>query len=219
MFSSCLKGHGFVIANNASDRFLYGDTGSGRRLYGDINGVITTSNINISSYSESAYQIHEFSLNSGIYGSGNGTQEYQRANTTGNFKIDRIAKKWDGTTSMPMHGRVEIGEIIAVGTTTERAKIEGYLAYKWGLTSSLPTSHPYKSSQPSGNGSTSSDVLVSGAYVSSISGSGATYTSILSLIRIPPGSKITIAEGAAVSSANGERNQVSQVKKSFSVLW
>ena len=46
-----LKGHGFVIANNASDRFLYGDTGSGRRLYGDINGVITTSNINISSYS------------------------------------------------------------------------------------------------------------------------------------------------------------------------
>ena len=29
-------------------------------------------------------------------------------------------------------------------TTTERQKVEGYLAYKWGLRSSLPTNHPYK---------------------------------------------------------------------------
>jgi hypothetical protein len=27
-------------------------------------------------------------------------------------------------------------------------KAEGYLAHKWGLTSSLPVSHPYKSSAP-----------------------------------------------------------------------
>ena len=27
---------------------------------------------------------------------------------------------------------------------TEIQKIEGYLAHKWGLTSSLPISHPYK---------------------------------------------------------------------------
>ena len=53
------------------------------------------------------------------------------------FKIDRIAKKWDGTTSMPTWTG-EIGEIIAVGTTSERAKIEGYLAHG-GV---LP--HPYQ---------------------------------------------------------------------------
>ena len=29
-------------------------------------------------------------------------------------------------------------------TTTERQKVEGYLAYKWGLRSSLPANHPYK---------------------------------------------------------------------------
>ena len=32
--------------------------------------------------------------------------------------------------------------------TTERQNIEGYLAHKWGLTSSLPNAHPYKSTQP-----------------------------------------------------------------------
>jgi hypothetical protein len=29
-------------------------------------------------------------------------------------------------------------------TTTERQKIEGYLAHKWGLTANLPSDHPYK---------------------------------------------------------------------------
>ena len=72
-------------------------------------------------------------------------------------------KEMDGTTSMPTWTG-EIGEIIAVGTTSERAKIEGYLAHKWVYL--IPTNFSsYKSSQPSGNGSTSSDVLVSGACV------------------------------------------------------
>ena len=31
---------------------------------------------------------------------------------------------------------------------SEFEKAEGYLAHKWGLTSSLPVSHPYKSSAP-----------------------------------------------------------------------
>ena len=33
-------------------------------------------------------------------------------------------------------------------TDADRQKIEGYLAHKWGLTSSLPADHPYKSSAP-----------------------------------------------------------------------
>jgi dienelactone hydrolase len=32
--------------------------------------------------------------------------------------------------------------------TTERQKVEGYLAYKWGLQGSLPASHPYKTTRP-----------------------------------------------------------------------
>jgi len=34
--------------------------------------------------------------------------------------------------------------------TTQRQRIEGYLAWKWGLQASLPPSHPYLSSPPSG---------------------------------------------------------------------
>jgi hypothetical protein len=33
-------------------------------------------------------------------------------------------------------------------TTSERQQVEGYLAYKWGLTSSLPSTHPYIKFQP-----------------------------------------------------------------------
>lgn len=45
--------------------------------------------------------------------------------------------------------RGNIGELIFFSTTlntTNFQKIEGYLAYKWGLQSTLPTTHPYYSS-------------------------------------------------------------------------
>ena len=45
----------------------------------------------------------------------------------------------------------KIAEVIftnAALSTTNRQLIEGYLAHKWGLTSSLPNDHPYKSTAP-----------------------------------------------------------------------
>jgi hypothetical protein len=33
-------------------------------------------------------------------------------------------------------------------TAAQRQAVEGYLAWKWGLTSSLPTDHPYRSIRP-----------------------------------------------------------------------
>ena len=52
------------------------------------------------------------------------------------------------TTPRRTHG--VMGEIIMVETTdtNTRQKIEGYLAHKWGLTSSLSNDHPYKSTAP-----------------------------------------------------------------------
>lgn len=43
-----------------------------------------------------------------------------------------------------------IHEVIVCPTAsiTERQKIEGYLAHKWGIASDLPAGHPYKSSAP-----------------------------------------------------------------------
>ena len=45
-----------------------------------------------------------------------------------------------------------IGEIVAFNTQLvdiQRQQIEGYLAWKWGLRSSLPTTHPYYNFPPS----------------------------------------------------------------------
>ena len=45
----------------------------------------------------------------------------------------------------------QIAEIIVLPTmasTQIRQNIEGYLAYKWGLTANLPSGHPYKTSPP-----------------------------------------------------------------------
>jgi hypothetical protein len=44
-----------------------------------------------------------------------------------------------------------MGEFLIVSGAliqSEQEKIEGYLAHKWGLTASLPTSHPYKTAAP-----------------------------------------------------------------------
>jgi len=45
----------------------------------------------------------------------------------------------------------KVGEIIIVGEavdTDTRQKIEGYLAWKWGLEANLPSGHPYKDAAP-----------------------------------------------------------------------
>lgn len=46
-----------------------------------------------------------------------------------------------------------ISEVIFIRgsvSTTDREKIEGYLAWKWGLVSNLPVNHPYKNAAPVG---------------------------------------------------------------------
>jgi len=47
----------------------------------------------------------------------------------------------------------DLAEVITFSTdltTTNREKVEGYLAHKWGLQSTLPANHPYKTTAPSG---------------------------------------------------------------------
>jgi uncharacterized repeat protein (TIGR02543 family) len=63
--------------------------------------------------------------------------------TTTGFSIGSVesANYWDGP----------IAEVIVFPnalSTSERQKLEGYLAHKWGLTSNLPVGHPYKTFAP-----------------------------------------------------------------------
>lgn len=60
-----------------------------------------------------------------------------------NYPITSPVSKFDGS----------IAEIIGYSTTTDmtvvtRQKLEGYLAWKWGLQTSLPTTHPYYNTKP-----------------------------------------------------------------------
>ena len=44
-----------------------------------------------------------------------------------------------------------IGELLFIDgmlSTSDRQRVEGYLAHKWGLTANLPAEHPYKSTAP-----------------------------------------------------------------------
>ena len=83
------------------------------------------------------------------------------ANITGNTSSVSPAL---GNASFPMHigsGVFSYGfysyllgavsEIIFINSalsTTDRQRIEGYLAHKWGLTANLPSDHPYKTTPP-----------------------------------------------------------------------
>jgi len=54
-----------------------------------------------------------------------------------------------GSNGQPWDGRV--GEIVIVDSAlsdSDREKVEGYLAHKWGLVTNLPLAHPYKSAAP-----------------------------------------------------------------------
>ena len=104
----------------------------------------------------------------------------------------------------------DIAEFIivdGVASASDRQKVEGYLAHKWGITAALASAHPYKSSQPTSVGVSSEDFVVQGATVSNVSGSGASYTMNLTPLTNPARIKIKVAEGAAQSSSTGERNR------------
>jgi hypothetical protein len=63
---------------------------------------------------------------------------YDRDNQDGGVQIG-----WSG----------DLAEVVifnSVLTTTNREKVEGYLAHKWGIQSTLPANHPYKTTAPSG---------------------------------------------------------------------
>lgn len=53
--------------------------------------------------------------------------------------------------SATQYGNKYIAEVVGCNTklsTADRQKLEGYLAWKWGLEADLPISHPYKSTPP-----------------------------------------------------------------------
>ena len=85
-----------------------------------------------------------------MYGYGNGSPVGSVA-SSGNFaytfyNVGSQTYQLSGVLSRNYYWTGYVGELIAFNTnlgTTQRQQIEGYLAWKWSLTASLPSSHPY----------------------------------------------------------------------------
>jgi hypothetical protein len=81
----------------------------------------------------------------------NGTRSAQHA--TGARYTEGGARNFIGAevngNSRFLSGRIsEIIQTETVLSTTDRQKLEGYLAWKWGLEASLPAGHPFRNSPP-----------------------------------------------------------------------
>ena len=68
--------------------------------------------------------------------------------STGNVEASRIGRDRNVNRN---HFDGDYGELLIYDyalSDSEIAKIEGYLAHKWGLSANLPSAHPYKNSAP-----------------------------------------------------------------------
>lgn len=78
----------------------------------------------------------------------------QTTGSTGTFTIDNLLLngRWGSVGPAPFaFGRRRYGEMVVVSnglSTSDRQKVEGYLAWKWGLQRDLPREHPYRSGPP-----------------------------------------------------------------------
>jgi hypothetical protein len=138
---------------NSLDGFgFYIDTTVPRiRFYGDSNNL-SEFNVNTSTTRLFSFQSSGTSMNSWLDGTSQSgaTLASTRTSTAQGFAI---GAEWnrDQNAYINISANASIYEIITYNTdltTTNRQKVEGYLAHKWGLQSSLPSNHPYKSAAP-----------------------------------------------------------------------
>jgi hypothetical protein len=86
----------------------------------------------------------------------NGTQDatnviFQTAGNTDNTPAQATSLFAINSTQNQLPSGCQISEVLMFNSTlstTDRQKLEGYLAWKWGVVASLPAGHPYKNSLP-----------------------------------------------------------------------
>jgi hypothetical protein len=118
--------------------------------------------------------------------------------STGSGTYWQIGNRYNNGQALNGH----IGELIVMNTvlsTSGRQAMEGYLAHKWGLASSLPNSHLYKS----GTTSSAAPVISSAASASATVGSSFSYSIITNVTspafeaaNLPPGLSCNLGTGA-----------------------
>jgi hypothetical protein len=97
--------------------------------------------------SDSAWDMfsHSRTVNSAYTFNWNGSSLYSGSGSSANGMVDLAIN------TVYEFSDCDAAEIVlynVVLSTTNIQKIEGYLAWKWGLQANLPSGHPYKSSAP-----------------------------------------------------------------------
>jgi hypothetical protein len=136
----------FTFAENVARRWQNGSSFGSRLIYSPTDETSTS------------FLLMQWSIaNNNFLLRRNGTQLVQSSSITYSFSNPSAAafqigyRHTDQTGASNFSGY--IGEILLFNTqlgTTDREKIEGYLAWKWGLQASLPASHTYLSAPPGG---------------------------------------------------------------------
>ena len=166
----------FVVAqvdtvDNSSDSLLaYGGWADGKwqfnsdhgtAFYGKMRKNASTGITGVSRASSStnligSYRLYSLSFNrtnstfsAWMDGTNNNDSKADATAIAVNSKITVMGSR-QSTPNSPIGKMAEIIYLKSVADT-DRIKVEGYLAHKWGVTSNLPSTHLYKSTAPSAN--------------------------------------------------------------------
>jgi hypothetical protein len=150
---------------------------NGVNIYGAINGGVGANSLHVGFSSTTAYRVNHWGNDwypntTAAYKSGGQRNllNFDWINTGGAGKAVRANGTVEGTIGQTgqigaMSGGGTIGNVVGQGiltgyinevifilnpniTTLNRNKLEGYLAWKWGIQANLPAGHPYLSAAP-----------------------------------------------------------------------
>ncbi len=126
------------------------ETSSGLYFYAN-NGGYSSALGNTILLTQAIYNDNMNGTQGSSYLSGANTSNRSANYTAGTCAGYMLGARWAGAQSTPyLNGN--INEVIVYNvplTMYQRQQVEGYLAWKWGLVSQLPASHPYKLFPPS----------------------------------------------------------------------
>jgi hypothetical protein len=143
-----------VISDGASTNFanwalLWGTSANNKITYYDSGDRFSTTEINQNQYYISS-ALRDTGATQIDYWL-NGTDDGQNVALAPNGAGTTFSDSFIGVDQYGANFAGNIAEIIVIASyqsTTNRQKIEGYLAWKWGLEGDLPVGHPYKNSAP-----------------------------------------------------------------------
>ena len=148
----------FAIGNTGSDNFnslTFGEHTANRWHNGSSGFARTPNTVANTNETSTGFLIMNWSIaNNNFVINRNGTQLSQTASytyTLGSPSALQFGYRHTDRTGSDLAFNAYVGEVLVYNTqltTTNRQIIEGYLAWRWGLQTSLPAGHPYISGPP-----------------------------------------------------------------------